>query len=657
MKKTIGVFAHVDAGKTTFSERILFKTGAINTFGRVDQQSSFLDTNAVEQSRGITVWSDQAVFEWKGDTYYLIDTPGHVDFSAEAERTIGALDYGILLISGSSGVQAHTTALFRLLQAKGIPVFFFINKTDLDSFRLQPILDEIRSRLTEDAVYLKGVGDISQVTEHLAEFAAERDNAFLEAYLADRVTRDYLLATLVRLVKERKCFPILSGSALKDIAIDSFLDVFGVLTPTNYDVAEKDIFQARVYKVRHDENGNRVTFLKIQRGVLQVRDEFVVASSEDSVAEKVNEIRLYRGNRYETRKVATAGDAIAVTGLTTPMCGSVLEDGVILKSDRNEYTFVPSLQAQVVVQDDLLIQCLEKLRVLEDEDPMLSVTFRPESRDILVSVMGSIQLEVLEQVMASRFGLSVAFGKPQVQYRETIAAPVVGYGHFEPLRHYAEVQLRLEPNPRGKGITFASECHVDRLPLSFQRLIETHVFEKEHRGVLTGFPITDVHIVLQDGLAHEKHTSGGDFREATYRAIRQGLEKAESILLEPFYQFEICVESEYLGRVLADIQRLHGTFEPPRQNGSSACITGRGPAATFMDYSVALASFTKGTGSVAFLPDGYDLCHNPAEVVRRIGYDKLRDMENLSSSVFCSNGTSFVVPWDEAEKYMHTLKK
>lgn len=630
MKKTVGVFAHVDAGKTTLSERILYKTGAISAFGRVDQQTSFLDTNTIEQQRGITVFAEQARFQWKGDTYYLIDTPGHVDFSTEAERTMAALDYAILLISGSSGVQAHTTALFRLLQSKGIPVFFFINKADLDSFRLEPILAQIRSRLTEDAVYLSGMEDILRPAEHLAEFAAERDEHFMEAYLTDSFTAEDFLSALLRLMKQGKCFPVMSGSALKDIGIDSFLDVISTLTPTDYKTAEKSRFRAKVFRIRHDRQGTRLTFLKILSGTLHVR--------------------------YETSAMAEAGDVVAVTGLTIPSCGSVLEDGVIF-NNHQQYTFVPTLQAQVLVQDADLNQCLQNLRLLEAEDPTLSVTFRPGTRDVLVSVMGTIQLEVLEQVLASRFSMAVTFGKPQVQYRETIAAPVVGFGHFEPLRHYAEVQLRLEPNPRGKGITFASECHVDRLPLNYQRLIETHVFEKEHKGVLTGSPLTDVHIVLQDGLAHEKHTAGGDFREATYRAIRQGLEKAVSVLLEPFYRWEICVESQYLGRVLADIQRLNGTFDPPVQDGSQVYVTGRGPVATFMDYSGELASFTKGSGSIMFWFDGYDLCHNAEEVIACIGYDSSRDGENTSASVFCSHGTSFVVPWYEAEKYMHTLKK
>ncbi len=657
MKKTIGIFAHVDAGKTTFSERLLYATGAIRELGRVDQQTSFLDTNEIERRRGITIFADQAVFQWSGDTYYLIDTPGHVDFSAETERTIGALDYAILLVSGSSGVEAHTTTLFRLLQAKRIPTFFFINKADLDTFRLEFVLEEIRDRLAEDAVYLHGPEDVSLANEALAEFVAERDEAFLEAYLNGTHSVGDLQSSLIRLVQKRQCFPVTSGSALKDLGIDRFLSLLALLTPTAYGQAQAaPVFRGRVYKVRHDSGGNRLVFVKVLAGSLRVKDEFSYEVSGEILTEKVNEIRAYNGIRYEPRQEAVAGDVVAVTGLKIPICGSMLHSDRMTEHDKESYSIFSTLQAQVEILDETSVtDCLGKLRLLEDEEPTLSVTYREASQEILVSAMGTVQLEVLEQLIVSRFGIPVAFGKPQVQYRETIAAPIVGYGHFEPLRHYAEVQLRLEPNPRGTGITFASECHVDDLTLNFQRLIESHVFEKDHKGTLTGSSLTDVHIVLQDGRAHEKHTSGGDFREATYRAIRQGLEKAESVLLEPYYRFEVYVDTEHLGRVLSDIQKLHGTFEPPVQSGNTVRIGGRGPVATFMNYSADLVSFTKGRGSITFIPDGYEPCHDPEEVIVQIGYDKVRDLENPSASVFCAKGTSFVVPWDEAENYMHTI--
>jgi len=617
-----------------------------------------MDTAEIEQNRGITIFADQAVFNFKGDTYYLIDTPGHVDFSAEAERSIQALDYAILLISGSSGVEAHTRTLFHLLKSYQIPIFIFINKADMDSFNLEAILNDIMNKLTGDILYLNSIDDILGMDKRIVEFAAERDEKFLEAYIGNNYTVDTFKSTLIALIKKHECFPVMSGSALRGAGIDSFLEVFSYLSLTNYEAVGNLPFAGRVYKIRHDDNGNRLTFIKALSGKLRVKDEFLFESEEEVYGEKVNEIRIYSGKKYEVKGEVFAGDVFAVTGLKTPGCGMYLAVGNVSRMSKASYYLTPALQSRVNILDETDTNtCLEKLRLLEAEDPMLSVSFQEELGDILVSVMGKIQLEVLEQLISSRFGISVAFEKPQVQYRETIEEPVVGYGHFEPLRHYAEVQLRLEPNPRGTGITFASECHVDNLAVNFQHLIESHVFEKNHKGILTGSPITDINVVLQDGRAHIKHTKGGDFREATYRAIRQGLEKAKSILLEPFYQFEITVQQPYLGRVMSDIQKMRGTYEPPVQiDEENVCIRGRGPVETFMDYSSQLASFTKGTGSISLLFDGYDICENAEEVIKRIAYDKEKDRENPSSSIFCSKGTSFVVPWYEAEKYMHTLR-
>ena len=658
MRKTIGVLAHVDAGKTTFSERLLYHTGSIRSLGRVDYKTSYMDTDEIEQNRGITIFADQAVFNFKGDAYYLIDTPGHIDFSAEAERSIQALDYAILLVSGSSGVEAHTRTLFRLLSSYQIPVFIFINKADMDSFNLETVLNDIKNKLTGDILYLGSINDILEMDKKVVEFAAERDEKFLEAYLEGDYTADALKSTLVSLIKKQECFPVMSGSALKGTGIDAFLELFAYLSPTNYEELKELPFSGRVYKIRHDDNGNRLTFIKALSGKLQVKDEFTFEVEEETFSEKVNEIRVYNGKRYEVRSEVAAGDLFAVTGLKTPGCGMDLAAGKLSRVSKSIYYLAPALQSRVKILDETDTNtCLEKLRLLEAEDPVLSIAFQEETGDILVSVMGKIQLEVLEQIISSRFGISIAFEKPQVQYRETLEEPVVGYGHFEPLRHYAEVQLRLEPNSRGTGITFASECHVDNLAANFQHLVESHVFEKNHKGILTGSPITDINIVLLDGRAHEKHTKGGDFREATFRAIRQGLEKAKSILLEPFYRFEITVQQSYLGRVMSDIQRMRGAYEPPVQiDEENVCIRGRGPVETFMDYSSQLASFTKGTGSISLLFDGYDICENAEEVIERIGYDKDKDRENPSSSIFCSKGTSFVVPWYEAEKYMHTIK-
>lgn len=655
MKKTIGILAHVDAGKTTFSEQLLYYTGEIRTPGRVDYKTSYMDTDEIEQKRGITIFADQCYFTYMDDTYYLIDTPGHVDFSAETERAIGALDYAIVLISGSAGVQAHTKTLFRLLKNYKIPTFFFINKLDSEGFNLESTLEDIKNKLTQDVLYINSRNDL--FLDKTAEFEADRDEALMELYLAGDLSNDEIKRSIINLIKSQQCFLTMSGSALKGVGIESFFEVFSGLTETQYtEASEVQSFSGKVYKIRHDEAGNRLTFIKALKGRLRVKDSFSFERDGQTFIEKVNEIRLYSGKKYSSTDMITAGDVFAVTGLQTPVCGAFLQSGTVSRETAEEYYISSVLKSRIKIIDGTNnTLCMEKLRILEAEDPMLSISFNRETEEILVSVMGRIQLEVLEQHILTRFGIKVSFERPQVQYRETIAAPVVGYGHFEPLRHYAEVQLRLEPAPRGKGITFQSECHVDTLDISFQRLIETHIFERQHKGVLTGSPITDINIVLQSGRAHIKHTSGGDFREATYRAVRQGLEKAESVLLEPFYQFEIYADETYIGRIMSDIQKRRGTFEPPAQTGDNICVVGKGPVESFMEYSLELISFTKGRGSMSLFFSGYDICGNAGEVILKTGYQKERDIENTSSSVFCAKGTSFVVTWDEAEQYMHTI--
>lgn len=657
MKKTIGIFAHVDAGKTTFTEQLLFHTGSIKNLGRVDHKTSCMDTDEIEKNRGITIFADQGSFHFKEDTYYIIDTPGHIDFSAEAERAIQALDYAILLVDGSSGIQAHNITLFKMLNIYEIPTFIFINKNDIETFNLELIIDDVKNRLTDDILYINSIDEILNMNSVIAEFVAERDEDFLVAYLEDCYTSNLLQETITTLIKSRLCFPVMSGSALKGKGIYEFLEMFSKLSPSNYEELENNSFAGKVYKIRHDHKGNRLVFVKALTGRLHIKDEFVFEVSGNKYVEKVNEIRTYNGDKYENKDEVFAGDLFAIVGLKTPVCGAILEDGKInMNIDDNHY-LVPTLQSKMNIMDETdPIICMGKLRILESEDPMLSVTYHEEAKDILINVMGRIQLEVLERVIDDRFNISVSFEKPQVQYRETIASLVVGYGHFEPLRHYSEVQLRLEPNNRGEGITFETECHTDNLAVNYQRAVKNHIFEKSHKGILTGSPITDIKIVLQNGRAHIKHTEGGDFREATYRAIRQGLEKAESILLEPFYSFEIYVEGSYLGKVMSDIQKLRGFCETPIQTDGNVCIKGRGPVETFMEYSIELTSFTRGKGSISLLFDGYDTCQNAEEVIERIGYDKDRDVENTSSSVFCAKGTSFIVPWYEAENYMHTIE-
>lgn len=654
MKKTIGIFAHVDAGKTTFTEQLLYTTGSIRNLGRVDHKSSSMDTNEIEQNRGITVFADQGIFKYNNDTYYIIDTPGHMDFSAETERSMSILDYAILIISGSSGVQAHTATLFNLLKLYNIPTFIFINKTDVDSFNLQLVIDDIKNKLTGETLFLNSAHNLFDETT--AEFAAERDEAFLESFLQENFNNGDLLEIVVNLIKRRLCFPLMIGSSLKGIGIENFLEIFSMLSKTEYEEKEDNDFIGKVYKIRHDDKGIRLTFIKALSGKLCIKDDFTFTKGVFTFSEKVNEIRIYNGKKFENKNEIAAGDVFSVVGLKSPVCGTVIKSGVTTIEEVNNFHLTAALKSKVNILDKTDVTILmEKLRILEFEDPALSVTYREATEDILISVMGKIQLEILEQVIKSRFGISVGFEKPQVEYKETISSPVTGYGHFEPLRHYAEVQLELEPTVRGGGITYESKCHVDNLILNYQNTIENHVFEKMHKGVLTGSPITDIKIILKDGRYHIKHTEGGDFREATYRAIRQGLEKAESMLLEPFYSFEIYAEETYMGKIMSDIQKLRGTCEPPVLNCGNVYIKGRGPVESFMDYSIELISFTKGTGSISFMYDGYDLCENANDVILKIGYDKERDVENTSTSVFCAKGTSFTVPWYEAEKYMHTI--
>lgn len=655
MKKTIGIFAHVDAGKTTFTEQLLYLTGSIRSLGRVDHKTSSMDTSDIEQKRGITIFASEGYFNYKDDTYYIIDTPGHIDFSAETERAVSALDYAILLISGSSGVQAHTLTLFRLLKDYNIPVFIFINKTDIDGFNLHAVMNEIRIRLTKDVVYLSSTEDI--ISEEALEYAAMRDEAFMEAYLNGNYDLNRAYDVIIGLIKKRQLFTVTSGSALKGKGIDAFLEIFSRLTHTEYHNRVALPFRGKVYKILHDEKGEkgekgtRLTFIKSLSGRLNVKDEFLFIKGEESFPEKVNEIRVYNGRKYEIKTEVSAGDVFAVAGLRAPICGTLLSEGETSIEHVNDFKLTAALKSRVKILDKTdTITVMERLRILEAEDPMLAVSHSRETGDILISVMGKIQLEVLEQSIAARFGISVSFEAPQVEYRETISEAVTGYGHFEPLRHYAEVRLRLEPAERRSGIIFENECHVDDLTLNFQNLIKSHVFEKVHKGVLTGSPITDIKIILTNGRSHIKHTVGGDFREATYRAIRQGLEKAEAVLLEPYYSFEIYAEETYIGRIMSDVQKLRGTCEPTVLDDGNVCIKGRGPVETFMDYSVELVSFTKGTGSISFMYDGYDLCGNYEEVVEKIGYDKERDVENTSTSVFCAKGVSYTLPWYEAEK-------
>lgn len=670
MRKTFGVFAHVDGGKTTFSEQLLYHTGAIRKAGRVDQKNTLLDGDEVEKARGITIYADQSWFEYQGDEYYLLDTPGHVDFSAETERAATVLDYAILLIDASSGVAAHTVTLFRMLERFQVPVFLFLNKTDLEHADVDLTMQEIRDRLTKDAVLIENWPCGKADLESLTEFAAERDEEIMEAYLeGSPIEQDRLLEVFRTMIRERRGVLCMKGSALNDQGIDRFFQAFHELTESRYE--EDKPFSGLVYKVRHDEKGQRITFLKVLSGELKSRDEVRIVGrlereDQNAETEKVHEIRLYSGQQSQSAASASAGSLCAVTGLSVPVCQDVLVSAGECPGQEKERSYAvcqyekrkshmqmrPALQAQVTSGTTDSHTLFRTLKMLEEEEPQLLAESR-EDQSLVVSVMGKIQLEVLTQVLKNRFGIEAVFAPPKVLYRETIASEVMGFGHYEPLRHYAEVHLRLEPAKRDSEISFASECHVDTLAIQYQNLVRTHVFERVHKGILTGSPLTDIRIVLTAGKAHLKHTEGGDFREAVYRAIRQGLEKAENVLLEPWYQFEISAPDEYAGKIMADIQKRSGEFDPPMLAENMVSISGRGPVASFMDYGIELAAQTQGRGSISMIWGGYRECHNPEEVIADCAYNKGADKENPSSSVFCSHGAGFVVNWNEVEQYIH----
>lgn len=654
MKKTFGILAHVDAGKTTFSEQILFHANVVRNRGRVDHKDTFLDTHEIEKERGITVFSNQAVFSYQEESYYMIDTPGHIDFSTEMERAIEILDYAVVIVSAVEGVQGHTETVFRLLQKYHVPTFFFLNKIDLTSADTIKVCNELKQKLSINLIDLTYYKD-RILSEEIIEQIAENDESLLETYLTTGYNEDQWILSLKNQIKECAIFPYMLGSALLDKGVKEFFDVFHELTETNYEKRGtlEEPFSARVSKIRYDEQGNRLTYMKALSGNLKVKDEISYQYKDKIKLEKVNQIRSYSGSKYHTLNLVTAGDVFAVTGLTKLKPG----DGLGTLKDTVTYTIQPTMKAKVIYHESVDTRTmLGYFKILEAEDPMLKVTWNEALLEIHVNIMGNIQLEVLKQMIFSRFHEEIEFGNAEVLYKETITNTVMGYGHFEPLKHYAEVALRIEPTERNSDITYQSECHSDDLSMNYQNLIKTHIFEKEHIGVLIGAPLTDVKITLVTGIAHIKHTEGGDFREATYRAIRQALEKAESVLLEPYYTFRITVDTEYIGRLLSDITKLHGTFSPPDILENQMIVVGRGPVATFMNYSKELISFTRGKGSISLQFEGYDICHNKEDVIANKAYDKDRDVSVSSSSVFCKKGTSFVVKWDEVENYMHCLK-
>ena len=639
MKKiTLGIIAHVDSGKTTLSEALMYETGAIRKLGRVDKGDTLLDGNSMERKRGITIYSKQAAFEYGESRFTLLDTPGHSDFSAEMERTLQVLDYAILLISAADGIKGQSETLWRLLAEYNIPVFIFFNKMDqLDqknSGRLK-LLAEVKSRFSDGAIDFGSVRD-EKFYDQLGMCGEEAMEEFLET---GKVSEDLIR----QMIAERKVFPCFFGAALRQEGIEGLLKGLDELTLQEEYPEE---FGARAFKIIRDDSGKRLTMMKITGGVLKNKAVLPDGGSES----KVNQIRVYFGDKFTAANEACAGDICAVDGLKESFAGQ----GFGFEAETILPILAPVLSYRVVLPygaDPVL--CLPYFKTLEEESPELKVRWDEEHKEISVQVMGQVQLEILTSVLDERFNLDVSFDTGKVLYKETICAPVTGVGHFEPLRHYAEVHLRLEPLPLGSGIIVDSEVSTDVLAKNWQRLIITHICEKEHRGVLTGSPLTDVKITITAGRASARHTDGGDFRQATYRAIRQGLMMAENSLLEPYYRFILNIPSDCVGRAMTDMERMGAQFQAPMIEENEAIMTGRVPVAALGDYARELAVYTKGLGRISVAADGYGKCHNPQEVIEERGYDPTADLRNTPDSVFCANGSGFIVPYDQVYDYMH----
>lgn len=627
------LLAHVDAGKTTLSEALLYESGNLRKIGRVDNGDAFLDTDALERARGITIFSKQAVLETEDTVFTLLDTPGHVDFSAEMERTLQALDYAVLLISGADGVQGHTRTLWQLLKRYQVPAFLFVNKMDQPGTDKETLLAELREKLDENCL------DFSDVDhEEFQENVAMCQEDVLEYYLEHGAVEEGQIRELIR---QRKVFPCYFGSALKLYGVKEFLQGMECFTEQKTYPQE---FGAKVFKITHDGQGNRLSHLKVTGGVLKVK--MILGSGQ----EKVNQIRIYSGEKFEAVQEAYAGTVCAVTGLQETHPG----EGLGMEED----ALAPFLQP-------VLTYCMElppgydtgkmmaKLSQLQEEDPQLHIIWDENLQEIRVQVMGEVQLEILASLIRERFGVDVSFGTGNILYKETIACPVEGVGHYEPLRHYAEVHLLLEPGEPGSGLVFGASCCEDVLDRNWQRLVLTHLMEKEHRGVLTGSAITDMKITLAAGRAHLKHTEGGDFRQATYRALRQGLREAQSVLLEPIYEFLLEVPEQMIGRAMTDIERMHGSFAPPYTQSGMAVLAGTAPVSQMQDYPREVLQYTRGEGRLSCTLKGYEPCHNTKEIIEQIGYDPERDLQNPADSVFCAHGAGFIVKWNQVKEHMH----
>lgn len=633
----IGILAHVDAGKTTLSEAMLYQTGAIRNLGRVDHKNAFLDTDIQERDRGITIFSKQAEMTYKDTKLMLLDTPGHVDFSAEMERTLQVLDYAVLVISGREGVQGHTVTLWKLLQKYEIPVFLFINKMDLEGADRAQILEELQSSLSA------GCLDFEDLEE---EQAAMCEEGLLEEYLE---TGHISEPSVRNSISNRKIFPCYFGSALRISGVEGFLD--GIVQFTE-EPSYPQQFGARIYKITRDPQGMRLTHMKITGGTLSVKETLDLPDAPGVSGEKVNQIRIYSGGKYQTVQEAEAGTVCAVAGLEHTHAGQ----GLGVEESENRFVLEPAMSYGVLLPDGADVhRTLQQLKQLEEEDPQLHIAWNSQTEEIQIQLMGEVQLEILKEMIRQRFDLELEFGEGKVAYRETIAKPVIGAGHFEPLRHYAEVHLLLEPGDPGSGVVLDTACREDLLDRNWQRLILTHLAERDFPGVLTGSPLTDVKITLLAGRAHLKHTEGGDFRQATYRAVRQGLRKTQSILLEPWYDFELEVPQDMTGRAMADIQRMGGSFELPQTRGDLSLITGKAPVSEMKGYMAEVNSYTRGYGHLSCSVAGYEPCHDAEKVVEEIGYRVDEDTENTADSVFCSHGAGYLVPWDQVDDHVHII--
>ena len=634
----LGILAHVDSGKTTLSEAMLYRAGVTRRLGRVDHKDAFLDTDALEKARGITIFSKQALLTAGETDITLLDTPGHVDFSTETERTLQVLDYAVLVVSGTDGVQSHTETLWRLLRRYHVPTFVFVNKMDLPGMERQELLAQLNRRLGEGFV----------------DFGAEQADRDEALALCDENLMDRMLdagqlqdADLIPAIARRHVFPCWFGAALKLEGVDALLDGLDRYTRP---APALEAFGAKVFKVSQDEQGARLTWLRVTGGELKVKAQLTGEADGEPWAEKANQLRLYYGAKYTLTEAIGPGQVCAVTGLTKARPG----EGLGAERDSDLPVLEPVLSYQVLLPEGADVHAaLGKLHRLEEEEPQLHVVWNETLDEIHVQLMGEIQLEVLRSLLAERFGLEVEFGPGGILYKETITEPMEGVGHYEPLRHYAEVHLKLEPLPRGSGMQFAADCREEVLDKNWQRLVLTHLEEKQHLGVLTGSPLTDVKITLIAGRAHLKHTEGGDFRQATYRAVRQGLMLAKSQLLEPWYAFRLEVPAENIGRAMSDIQRMEGAFDPPESGEETAVLTGFAPVSTMRSYPMEVVSYTRGRGHLSLTLDGYRPCHNAQEVIAAIGYEPEHDLDNPADSVFCAHGAGFVVPWDQVRSHMH----